>query len=320
VIGFFVGQVMKETGGSREPQAGQRRAQEAPRRGVSSVARRRYPRLPSLASRARARSHRRRQRGARGDAARGPHDRGARGRHARVASPSRWSRPRAATRGSPSRARGFDVAIVDVKLPDASGVDLIPAPRGVSPSARWCSSRGLPRWTPRSARSLGGVRVRAEVVPPRGAHLDRRAGPHQGASRARPRRARAPLPRAGGADGRAGHRPRRRRSRPTLQPQGVDLRRGRARQRAGEALHRRAGSRRGPHPHARGHRPGAGGAHAGGGDGFVELPSGARAAPAHVSLARAAGDRGPTPRALAHVDGARRGRRRLRSSTGSAST
>jgi PAS domain S-box-containing protein len=31
-----------------------------------------------------------------------------------------------------ARARGFDVAIVDVKLPDASGVDLIPALRGAS--------------------------------------------------------------------------------------------------------------------------------------------------------------------------------------------
>lgn len=32
-----------------------------------------------------------------------------------------------------ARARGFDVAIVDVKLPDASGVDLIPELRGASP-------------------------------------------------------------------------------------------------------------------------------------------------------------------------------------------
>jgi PAS domain S-box-containing protein len=32
-----------------------------------------------------------------------------------------------------ARARGFDVAIVDVKLPDASGVDLIPALRAASP-------------------------------------------------------------------------------------------------------------------------------------------------------------------------------------------
>jgi PAS domain S-box-containing protein len=34
-----------------------------------------------------------------------------------------------------ARSRGFDVAIVDVKLPDASGVDLIPALRAASPFA-----------------------------------------------------------------------------------------------------------------------------------------------------------------------------------------
>ena len=44
------------------------------------------------------------------------------------------SRRRVAARGREiARARGFDVAIVDVKLPDASGVDLIPKLREASP-------------------------------------------------------------------------------------------------------------------------------------------------------------------------------------------
>ncbi len=139
LMGFFVGQVMKETQGSREPAARQRRAEEAPRSRVKAQgpSSERLPASPA------------------GHVSGAP----ARARvliiddnvelvgslHAVLMS-AELSDGRAASntievvtasRGdeglAEARAHGFDVAIVDVKLPDTSGVLLIPKLREACP-------------------------------------------------------------------------------------------------------------------------------------------------------------------------------------------
>jgi len=69
-----------------------------------------------------------------------------------------------------ARTRGFDVAIVDVKLPDASGVDLIADLRRASPFGEsLLINRVRVNGRRHSRIALRGVRLRPEVVSGRGA-------------------------------------------------------------------------------------------------------------------------------------------------------
>jgi hypothetical protein len=86
-------------------------------------------------------------------------------------------RARRAERPRARQGDGFDVAVVDVKLPDASGVDLIrPAARGL-PAGRGHARDGLRHRRHGDRRPPGGrLRVHPQVLPARGADQHRRAG------------------------------------------------------------------------------------------------------------------------------------------------